>query len=63
MQTVSGAGQLGVQCSDNRNVYANQTLEDFEPDIVALTERSVIAGQLWVSNAFDNILSVLVDRE
>lgn len=62
VQTVLGGGQLGVQCSDNRNVYANQTLEDFEPDIVALTERSVIAGQLWVSDAFDIILFMLIER-
>lgn len=53
IQASLGVGQLGVQCSDNRNAHANKTLEDLMPDIVALTKRSVIAGQIWVGdNAF-----------
>lgn len=40
---------LGVACSDKRGVYASQTLEDFIPDILAMTNRSVIAGQVWES--------------
>ena len=39
--------QLGVQCSDQGNIWYGKTLEDFRPDIAYLESQSVI-GEIWL---------------
>ena len=45
--SVDSQWQLGVQCSDQGNIWYDKTLKDFRPQIAFLKSQSVI-GEIWL---------------